>query len=225
MPPRSPLLHAAALASALTVVASMPVAAQTLPGLTFSVASDPNNFGVGSFFRSNGTGIAEVGSFNGGIVRALSEFNVTGQGTTSQATLSFRVNSVGGLSGQPATQFNYNLGAYQGNNFANISDFSISEFQPIGSFRPDVLSVGQTLSFNVTNIFNNFVSIGNLNSLGFRLAPVSDPAGGAYTFNNFQLTLGSAATTVPEPATVARVGSGLLVVGGLAGRRRARKTG
>jgi hypothetical protein len=86
----------------------------------------------------------------------------------------------------------------------------------VGNFLTDVLVVGNTLSFDITSIFNTAISNGD-SSLGMRLAATTDPDGGAWVFNNFRLTSSDETTAVPAPVTLALLGLGL---GALPLRRR-----
>ena len=223
--PKSRHVGAIALATVACLLAAVPAAAQTIDGLTFSVASSPTNFGVGSFFRTNGTGAAEFGDYTpagspSSIVRALSEFNVAGLGTTTVATFSFRVVAATNPTGSPSN-FSFGLTSYQGNNVPNVADYQASDFRFIGPFTTSgYLLVGQVATFDVTSAFNQFVNTGAPTSFGIRLSPSSPPDGTAYTLDRFQLTLRPAQAVVPEPATLALLGVGFVGLGVTARRRR-----
>jgi hypothetical protein len=219
----SRLVRAITLTSAAGLLAATPAAAQRVNGLTFSVAG---NGSTGTAFATNGTGTALLGDFtvagaNGTNTRTMSEFNVAGLSTATRAILSFDVTAVTNPARTP-TAFDFNLDSYLGNNSADIGDYSISRFMNWGVLDMIPLWVGFPRNFDVTSIFNAFLtnpgSAGT--SLGFRISPVTAPNGTVYTTNNFRLVVETAQTTVPEPATVVLFATGLLSIGGLAVRRR-----
>jgi len=189
-----------AVISAITCASMMAptVHADTItPGLTFTVARDDIEF----FFRSNNR--AEVGtSGNFVLIRGLSEFNLAGL-TPGSAILTFNVFREGGLTGQPPDNFDIGIVAYQGNNAENLSDFNVTTFGRVGTFNTAGLAVGQTLSFDVTPVYNSALTNG-FSSLGIRLQP-APIINSAYTFNTFRLST----TAVPEPTTVFLLGTGL----------------
>ncbi|MEB3342947.1 PEP-CTERM sorting domain-containing protein [Okeania sp.] len=140
---------------------------------------------------------------------------MAGLSTSSSAFVTFDVFNDGGLfSG--ANDFSFlgdiNIVAYQGNNFENIYDYQATSIGTVGTFNTAGLSVGDTLSFDITSIFNDAISNG-WSSLGIRLESATNPQGAAWTFDNFHLTNDNQSTnlseTVPEPTSVL----GLLAVG------------
>jgi len=187
-------------------------------GMTFSVASDPGDQGVGTHFHSDtgfdffGPGFAEVGSFEQEEVRGLSEFDLTGLGGSAATVLSFNTQGFGLFSGLNDFAFDGDIDiiAYAGNNLENTADYEIASAATIGSFNTTGLTVGTAFNFDVTTIYNNAITNG-WTSLGVRLSTedTSDD-GGAWTFDNFQLVPG-ATPSVPEP------GSFLLLLIGFAG--------
>ncbi|ALF54888.1 hypothetical protein ACX27_21970 [Nostoc piscinale CENA21] len=197
----------AALAATATfsLTSPSPVKAATVtPGLAFSVSSGPDPNGYGVYFSSstnnpfgNPLGKNEVGNYYNEDIRGLSEYNLAGLSTTSLATVSFNVFQAGGLfSGQNDFPFTGNIKvlSYIGNNAENLYDYQAPSIGTVRTFSTANLAVGDTLSFDVTSIFNNAISNG-FSSLGFRLQvdDGTNPDGGALTFDNFRLT------TVPEP--------------------------
>lgn len=191
-------------------------AATITDGLTFSVASSCGN--TGSHFHSNTGGIfgnppgkAEVGSFSCEEVRGLSEYDLAGLGAASSALVTFDVFNDGGLFSF-TNDFPFigdiDLVAYVGNNAEDISDYQAPISNTIGTFNTAGLSEMDTLSFDVTSVFNDAIALGN-QSLGIRLQTASgtNTGGGAWTFDQFQLTT----KPVPEPAST----MGLLAFGAL----------
>ena len=164
-------------------------------------------------FRSGGAfgnpaGKAEVGNYSCEQVRGLSEYNLTGLTSSPSAFVTFNVFEAGGLfNGTNNFPFtgNIEIVAYQANNTEDISDYQAPSIGTIGTFSTAGLSVGDTLSFDVTPIFNNAIT-NSFSSLGIRLqiASGTDPNGGAWTFDTFRLTTDNQCTgnqcgqTVPE---------------------------
>ncbi|HIK19287.1 MAG TPA: PEP-CTERM sorting domain-containing protein [Leptolyngbyaceae cyanobacterium M33_DOE_097] len=75
----------------------------------------------------------------------------------------------------------------------------------VATFSTTGLAVGNTLSFDITALFNGAISSGST-SLGLRLqtAPGTTTNGGAWTFDNFRLTTDNQTSQpVPEPLTIA----------------------
>jgi len=212
-----------ALSTFSAIVAPASQAVTITNGFTYSVASSGDQT-VGTHYHSNTGGAfgnpagkAEVGDFFSEEVRGLSEYNMAGLGTATSAFVTFDVFKAGGLfSGQNDFPFtgNINIVAYQGNNLEDISDYQAPSIGTVGTFNTAGLSVGNTLSFDITSIFNNAIANG-WSSLGMRLqiASGTDPQGGAWTFNTFRLTTDNQSNnqTVPEPASVL----GLLAIGAL----------
>jgi len=177
-------------------IASMATAAVITPGFTFSVADAfTGAAGVGTHFHSNTggsfgnpAGLAEVGRLGDEEVRGLSEYNLTGLAVAPTAFVTFQVNQLGGLFGQANGTFTIAINAYTGNNTENLSDFQAASTGAVGSFSTSGLVVGNTLSFDITGIYNTAIGLGNT-SLGIRLAqsPLLAP-NQAIVFNNFRLT-------------------------------------
>ncbi|MGM3308006.1 hypothetical protein ACSQ6I_18860 [Anabaena sp. WFMT] len=208
---------------ALAVVASFSLASPSpvkaaiiTPGLAFSVSSGPDPNGFGIYFSSstsnpfgNPAGKNEVGNFFNEDIRGLSEYNLTGLTSAASALINFDVFQKGGLfpaiNGFPFTG-NIQLVSYIGNNAENLYDYQAPSIGTVGTFSTASLAVGDTLSFDVTSIFNSAISNG-FSSLGIRLQVDSgtDPEGGAWTFDNFRLT------TVPVKVPESSPTSALLV--------------
>ncbi|AUT02116.1 hypothetical protein CLI64_17955 [Nostoc sp. CENA543] len=196
----------AALAT-FSVASPSPVKAATVQGLAFSVSSGPDPNGYGIYFSSstsnpfsNPPGKNEVGSYYNEDIRGLSEYNLAGLSTTSLATVSFNVFQSGGLfPAQNDFPFTGNIKvlSYLGNNEENLYDYQAPSIATIGSFSTANLAAGDTLSFDITSIFNSAINNG-YSSLGIRLQvdDGTNPDGGAWTFDSFRLT------TVPEPNAV-----------------------
>lgn len=200
-------------------------------GLTFTVANDGPGSAGSHFHSSTQTGdggFAEVGrgffdDGNGGEVReeirGLSEFDLNGLTTASQAILQFEVLFPGGLFADNADPFDgiIALLAYEGDNFESIGDFQITPTFAISDFaiNPIDFEGGETISLDITALYNSFIANG-ISALGIRLenAPLVD-ASLAWTFGNFLLTTETAPPPppppgeVPEPATIGLLGLGV----------------
>lgn len=221
------LLSSVLTATGLALAATMSLAdaaksAVFTEGLTFSVAD-------GSHFHSNTgndfltpPGKAEVGSYPIGVlipppgvelpfsanneeIWGLSEFDLSGLENEASAFVTFNVYNDGGL----FPFFNdypfageIDIVAYAGNNAEDVTDYEAAVLGTVGSFSTSGLAEGDTLSFDVTSIFNQAID-DSLVSLGFRLqrsGGIID--GGAWTFDAFQLTSPDATTPVPEPKSL-----------------------
>jgi len=205
-------------------------------GFTFAVASSCIG-GVGSetfgthYHSSTGgdfgnpAGLAEVGEFGGDNceeVRGLSEYDLFGL-VTGPAFVTFEVYQAGGLfTGSNDFPFDgtIQIDAYAGNNLENVSDFEAATLGIVASFLTGDLIVGNTLSFDITALFNDALTDG-LTSFGIRLAAITDPNAGAWTFSNFRLTSSDDTTSVPEPGTLALIGIGLFGMGAARRRKKA----
>lgn len=204
---------ALAIIATFSLASPSQVKAATIQGLAFSVSSGPDPNGFGIYFSSstsnpfgNPPHKNEVGSYYNEDIRGLSEYNLAGLSPTTSATVSFDVFQTGGLfPGQNDFPFtgNIKLVSYIGNNVENLYDYQAQSIATIGTFSTANLAVGDSLSFDVTSIFNNAIS-NRVSSLGIRLQvdDGTNPDGAAWTFDNFRLT------TVPEPNST----SALLVV-------------
>ncbi|MDY7015844.1 MAG: PEP-CTERM sorting domain-containing protein [Cyanobacteriota bacterium] len=190
-------------------------------GLTYAVASDGFNNNIGTHYHSNTGGAfgnppgkAEVGDFFNEEVRGLSEYDLTGLSASSSALISFDVFKVAGLFlNQNDFPFvgDIDIVAYAGDNSEDLSDYQAATLGTIGTFNTGGLSVGDTLNFDVTSIFNGAIA-SSLSSLGVRLqtSAGTDARGGAVTFDDFTLTVDDS-TVVPEPTSTL----GLLALGTL----------
>lgn len=193
-------------------------------GFTFAVADGCD--GVGNHYHSstggefgNPAGKAEVGRYSCEEVRGLSEYNLDGLGTALSAFVTFNIFDDEGLFADeyPGSFLgDITIEAYSGNNLENIFDFNAAVYGLVGSFSTGGLIVGNTLSFDITSIYNDAIDDG-LASLGIRLR--NDPLldAGAWTFDTFRLTTTDDTTSVPEPGTLGLLGLGLL---GMAASRR-----
>ena len=204
----------ALVVATLALVAGGPgeARADIIDGNDFTVAWVPFNPSVGSHYHSNTEAI--VGDWLGiepwyGLV----EFDLAGQ-TSGSARLNFSVIRPGGLSTQTAGNFDVDMRAYRGNNRQDISDVEIATFGSAGMFSTAGLRSGDTLSFDVSSLYNTALASG-YSSLGFRLQYATPPGyHAAYTFGDFTLETGVGVTAVPEASTIAMGG---LVLAGLAG--------
>ena len=217
----------------LAATVALPVQAAVITqGFTFAVASGTDT-SVGTHFHSSSggdfgipAGMGEVGRYFTEVVRALSEYNLTGLGAAASAFVTFRVDSLTGLFSEyqtPLGAATISIYAYQGNNQEDIADYQTPSVGTVGSFNTGGLLVGNLLSFDITSVFNNAITSG-WNSLGIRLQTDPLPERGAMVFDTFRLTSDNQCTGpgcfngVPVPATLPLVGLGLF--GLLAIRRR-----
>lgn len=155
-------------------------------------------------------GSAEVGGFFGDEeVRGISEFEV-GDTEVIEAELFFDVfdlflvgaipetSGVGGLFGQDPLDGDVDVFAYAADHLETVSDYQVAPLSadPILTFSANDFSGGDTLSVDVTAIYNDLAASGS--DLGIRLQMAdANPDAGAITFNNFRLEL----TPVPEPSS------------------------
>jgi hypothetical protein len=203
----SALLRRVAVAVSIItlLVLAIPSARADTVGIVFTTTT-----GFPEFGGVTSTTVARVFSYRSpsrsSTDRGHTEFNLTGLASGS-ATMTFDVIGIGGV-GRIIS-----INAYQGNNQPDFSDFSIPTFMTVGSFATLGLTVGQTLSFDVTSAYNFAIASG-FNSLGFRL---QEGGISPVTFNNFRL---SSTTTVPEPTTMLLFGTGLAGVAAMVRRRR-----
>jgi uncharacterized repeat protein (TIGR01451 family) len=182
-------------------------------GFTFAVASSSSDRTSGTHFHSstggefgNPAGKAEVGDFGTEEVRGLSEYDLAGL-AAGPAFVTFEVFQAGGLfAGTNDFPFDgeIEIVAYEGSNTEDIADYHTATFGTVGSFFTAGLVVGNTISFDVTTLYNAAIA-GGFSSLGIRLqlAAGVDAGGGAWTFENFRLTSSneSTATGTPTPTT------------------------
>jgi hypothetical protein len=216
---------------AAAIIVSVGVAgaasAATVSGLTFSVGSDCSPSTGGDHFHSNSDGIwdnpsgkAEVGNFVGTCaekVRGLSEFDLAGLSTTTEASVAFDVSQLEGLFPENSDPYIgwIRIVAYDGNNLEDLSDFQAPPTGSVGRFSTGGLSVGDTLTFDITEIFNDAIVAGD-SSLGIRLSMGRSFGGDAVTFDNFQLV-----TSAPLPAGLPFLLTALGCLGIVARRRKA----
>ena len=217
------IVRVAAVVAAVIALSGAAWASTITPGFTFSVATDSGG-STGTHFHSNTggnpAGKAEVGNFGGGsreTVAGLSEYNLTGLSAASNAFITFDVFSLSGLSGQNSFQGNINVFAYQGNNLEDFSDFQAPSIGSVGSFSTIGLTTSDTISLDITSIFNAAITA-NSSSLGIRLL-ASAPNGAAMTFDNFRLTSEIPPVAVPGPIAGAGL-PGLLALGAFLWARR-----
>ncbi len=194
-------------------------------GFTYAVASGSNQTATGTHFHSNTGGAfgnpagkAEVGRYFSEEVRGLSEYDLFGLVPASSAFVTFDVFDIEGLFMEYPGTFigDILIEAYMGNVTEDISDYQAAVFGVVGSFSTSGLIVGDTLSFDITSIFNGAMG-SSFASLGIRLRADPLNAEGAFTFDTFRLTTSDDTTSVPEPGTLGLLGLGLLA---MAARRR-----
>ena len=214
------------IAAVLSMFAMGANASLITTGFTFAVASGSDN-SVGNHYHSstggdfgNPSGKAEVGSFFDEEVRGLSEYDIFGLSTSSSAFVTFNVFTLGGLfSGVNDFPFSGTIDvvAYLGNNAEDLADYQAPVLQMLGSFSTAALFVGETISFDVTSVFNSLVNQ-SAQSLGIRLqiASGTSTGGGAFVFDTFRLTTDDQSSTprnVSEPTSVALLGLALIAAG------------
>lgn len=194
-------------------------------GVTYSIGNGFTGglHGEGSHFHSSNLsvlpsgnpevifpGSAEVGGFFGDEeVRGISEFEVVGE--VLSAELYFDVfdlfeagaipdpSGVGGLFGQEPLDGDVDVFVYAADHLETVSDYQVDPFlpEPILTFDANDFSGGDTLSVDITSVYNDLAANGA--DLGIRLQMAdADPDAGAITLNNFRLEL----SVVPEPSSI-----------------------
>lgn len=160
-------------------------------------------------------GAAEVGGFFGDEeIRGISEFDLESGATVDQALLVFDVldtfleglspesRGVDGLFNQGALDGVVNVFPYVADGVEAFSDFQATPItsEPILAITvDDDLLGGDTLSVDITSLYNDLVASGD--DLGIRLQLADpDPDAGAITFNNFRIDVEQA--VVPEPSSM-----------------------
>ena len=227
------------LVAAAMCVASLGASAQSqIEGLTFSTWTDSG------YYRGPGLPLdgyvvvqdsADVGRYfsSGQYTSIRSEFNLAGQQAAGSAVLSFEYDARYAVLSYPASQsMTVFLGSYAGDNVAHVSDwstvtvgspgsgflFSLMGPPRFGQFETAGLTFGQTLSYDVTSLYNLSLARGDA-ALGIGL---DSGINFQYAkFGNFTLTV---TPPVPEPSTYALLLGGLALVG-FARRHRARSVG
>ncbi|ARE42021.1 hypothetical protein RGUI_3880 [Rhodovulum sp. P5] len=226
--------HLAGMAAAAAIaglgVADAVWAGTITDGFTYAVASDGIDNRFGDHFHSstggdygNPAGKAEVGNFYSEEVRGLSEYNLDSLSVATSAFVTFEVYLLGGLfvgENDFLYEGNIAVASYLGNNSEDITDYEAASTGSIGSFSTIGLAVGDTLSFDITSVYNAAILNGD-ESLGIKLFYTPTQSnGGAITFDWFRLTTDNQSNIVPLPAGLPMLVSALAALGVLAGRRR-----
>ena len=219
------------VAAAALCVASAGAWAQTeIAGLTFSTWTD-NDYYRGAGIPLDGyvaVGPSALGGqwyqYGGQYTSARSEFNLAGQQAANAVMLSFQFDGRSTVMGAAQTpSMPVILSWYSGDNVANVSDWRDVTFPPgslfwirahekFGEFDAASFASGQTLSFDVTSLYNSAIARGDA-ALGIGLDFYQFSFQYA-RFSDFTLTV----PAVPEPSTYALTLVGLVAVAML--RRR-----
>lgn len=153
---------------------------------------------------------AEVGGlFGDEEIRGLVEFDLAAMPIAQHTLLTFQVadlsgdlnpQPVGGLLGQDKYVGSIDVVAYPGDGAEDLVDFQAPAFGLVGSFDTDSLSAGDTITLDITEIYNQQIKVGN-SSLGIRLQ-ISDASiipDGAITFQNAHLQVADPVQVVEAP--------------------------
>ncbi|MBK1830318.1 PEP-CTERM sorting domain-containing protein [Verrucomicrobiaceae bacterium R5-34] len=170
--------------------------------------STGNNTGVGA---RAGIGSMRIGDEDGDGAtdqRGVTEFIITGQPTTTSASLEF--DQTGILLGG---SFDIIIEAYQANGAIDvIADYSSPSTGTVATFSSTDYERGDTgISFDVTDIYNAAIANGDT-AIGFRFKLVDESPAiqQVVTYGNSVLNI----TTVPEPSSTLCItlGAGLLLL-------------
>ena len=210
-------------AGAVALIASASAATIT-QGFTFTVADDGAGGGLHYHSSTNGdfgnaAGLAGVGNWSSEEERGMSEYDLTGLSSAASAFVTFDMLRADAALSYGYAQYlgNIRIEAYVGNNTEDETDFSIASVATVATFSAASLVAGDTLSFDITALFNSLV--GTESSLGLRLVAENLVGNTAITFNNFRLTTDNLSTN-PVPVPAAALLFAPAIIGGAVARRR-----
>jgi hypothetical protein len=179
-------------ASRMLLVANVDI---VVGGNEFSVADGCDL--IGNHFHSddggsfgNGPDFMEVGDYTCEEVRGMVEFDLAGLLPRFTASVTCSVFREGGLFNGVndfLTVFDVDTYAYHANNAEDLSDFQVSTPFFLYNFSTGGLTVGDTVSFDVTTASQDALVASA--ALGVRMQPGTDPQGGAITFEQCNLMI------------------------------------
>jgi hypothetical protein len=199
------------IGSALCAVTALSSAMSTIDGKTFSVTTDTDYYSEHPYGYITSDATAGMWGHLSEWIVVRSEFDLAGSKTAQNAILSFTFNSVYNI--RWGAEFDYDLvlpvTAYVADNIASVSDYTPLGRNVIGEFHTLPLVRGDTISFDVTDLFNAAVRRGDAGmGVGIDQLFASDTF--VYFENNsFKL---SVVPEVPEPSTYAFMLAGIALL-------------